>query len=100
MTCPAGMHDLTAPYVLDALPDEERTAFEAHLRECPCCRREIGELGGTVARLAAAWAQPPSEELRARVLRRIEATPQQPVARRPAHSASPVSTRARRAGSG
>ncbi len=75
MTCPAGMHDLTAPYVLDALPDEERTAFEAHLRECPCCRREIGELGGTVARLAAAWAQPPSEELRARVLRRIEATP-------------------------
>ncbi|WP_280390287.1 RskA family anti-sigma factor, partial [Nocardia wallacei] len=60
------MHDLTAPYVLDALPDEERTAFEAHLRECPCCRREIGELGGTVARLAAAWAQPPSEELRGR----------------------------------
>lgn len=100
MTCPAGMHDLTAPYALDALPDEERTAFETHLRECPSCRREVGELGGTVARLAAAWERPPSPDLRAQVLQRIRTTPQQPVTRPPAHSAIPVSTRARRTGSG
>ncbi len=50
--------DATAPahipigaYILGALPDSERIDFEAHLRECPRCQRELHELGPVVALL-------------------------------------------------
>ncbi|MBF6170937.1 zf-HC2 domain-containing protein [Nocardia blacklockiae] len=95
------MRDLTAPYVLHALPAGERAAFEQHLRDCPACRREVGELGGTIAQLAAAWSRPPSPDLRARVLARVRDTPQQPPAAEPPdHSSMPVRTRFRNPGSG
>ena len=35
------LHDLAAPYALDALDDDDRRAFEAHLRECEQCRTEL-----------------------------------------------------------
>ena len=31
-------------YVLGALPEDEREAFEAHLASCPACRAEVDEL--------------------------------------------------------
>ena len=48
------LHDLSAAYALDALDDEERAAFEAHLRDCESCRAEVGSLGNTVESLAYA----------------------------------------------
>ncbi|MEA2513836.1 MAG: hypothetical protein QOJ59_3323 [Thermomicrobiales bacterium] len=44
-------HDAVGAYVLDALPDQERAAFETHLATCEACRREVGELAPVVALL-------------------------------------------------
>jgi anti-sigma-K factor RskA len=61
---------LAAPYALDALNGEERTAFEAHLPGCAICEAEVRSFREVAARLAAA-ASPtePPPGLRARVLR-------------------------------
>lgn len=44
-------HDAIGAYILGALPDSERTAFEAHLRDCPACQQELRELGPIAALL-------------------------------------------------
>jgi anti-sigma factor RsiW len=49
-------HDATAAYLLGALDEAERTAFEEHLAGCPACREEVDEL------LPAAQALPGSVE--------------------------------------
>jgi anti-sigma-K factor RskA len=36
--------DSIGAYVLGALPPEELDAFQAHLRDCPQCRRDVDEL--------------------------------------------------------
>jgi anti-sigma-K factor RskA len=46
-----------APYVLDALTEAERGAFEAHLQDCEGCREEVASLQPVVAALAAAVPQ-------------------------------------------
>ncbi len=49
-------HD-AAPYVLGALPPEDRLAFEAHLAGCPACEAEVrgfAGLPGLLSRLPAA----------------------------------------------
>jgi anti-sigma-K factor RskA len=63
------IHELTAPYALDALDPQEERAFEEHLRGCEQCRDEVALLRGTAASLAhhAPPASPPPE-LRARIL--------------------------------
>src|SRR2546427_1438082 len=63
------IHELTAPYALDALDREERDSFEAHLAQCERCREELARLGATAAMLAWAGvpAAPPAE-LRGRIL--------------------------------
>ncbi|MEU8821665.1 anti-sigma factor [Actinoplanes sp. NPDC048796] len=54
------VHTLVGPYVLDAVDDLERAAFERHLRDCEACRAEVGELREAGARLAdGAWSVPP-----------------------------------------
>jgi anti-sigma factor RsiW len=63
------IHDLVAPYALDALDDEERAEFERHLDGCERCTQELRELQGTAGSLA--WASigpPPPPELRGRIL--------------------------------
>jgi anti-sigma-K factor RskA len=63
------MHDLVAPYALDALSDEERAAFERHLDECADCRAQLAELQEATAALAYAAEGPePPAELRERIL--------------------------------
>jgi len=65
------IHTLVGAYVLDAVDDIERAAFDRHLRECDSCREEVDELGATVARLAdGAWSVPPPR-LRDNVLAEI-----------------------------
>ena len=36
--------DAAGGYVLNALTDDERTAYEAHLATCPECRAEVSDL--------------------------------------------------------
>lgn len=56
----ADVHSLIGPYVLDAVDDLERAAFDRHLRECDACQAEVDELRETSARLAdGAWSVPP-----------------------------------------
>ena len=65
--------DATAAYVLGALDEAERDAFEEHLAGCPACREEVDEL------LPAANALPMSVEpvdpppsLKARIMAEVE----------------------------
>ncbi|MCG5449601.1 MULTISPECIES: anti-sigma factor [Micromonospora] len=73
----ADVHTLAGAYVLDAVDDVERAAFERHLAECEPCRVEVAELRETVARLAddtVIEATPPG--LRERTLAQAARTPQ------------------------
>lgn len=71
-------HTLVGPYVLDALPHDERDGFEGHLEICAECRAEATELLGTAAHLAQAAAVVPSLDLRDRVLAQAAQTRQVP----------------------
>jgi hypothetical protein len=63
------LHEQAPAYVVDALDDAERAAFEAHLVHCAACRDEVAALGGAAGALAfAAEAPPPPPELRERIL--------------------------------
>jgi anti-sigma factor RsiW len=63
------IHDLVAPYALDALDAQEREEFEQHLEECDRCARDLRELQDTAASLAWASVGPePPRELRDRIL--------------------------------
>ncbi len=71
-------HTLVGPYVLDALPIDERQAFESHLDLCPDCRAEASELQAAAGHLARATAVAPSSDLRDRVLAEAARTRQVP----------------------
>jgi anti-sigma-K factor RskA len=63
------LHDLAAPYALNALDDEDRAAFERHLDDCEECRTQLAELQEATSALAYAAEGPaPSPELRGRIL--------------------------------
>jgi len=63
------LHELVAPYALDALDDDERERFERHLAGCKRCQTQLGELQEAVVALAfvAEGPDPPSS-LRGRIL--------------------------------
>ncbi|MFE2855733.1 anti-sigma factor domain-containing protein [Streptomyces lavendulae] len=87
-------HEATAAYVLDALAEPERAAFEAHLETCPDCAREVREFAATAALLGTAVAVEPPPALRGAVLRRIRelpagTEPEPGAARRPGPEAGP-----------
>ena len=65
---PDQLHDLVAPYALDALEPEERNAFERHLSECSDCRAQLAELQVATGALAYAESVEPPAELRERIL--------------------------------
>lgn len=70
------LHELTAPYALDALGEDERRVFEEHLSACARCREELAEFSETAALLAhGAPAATPPPALRERIL--AEARPLQ-----------------------
>jgi anti-sigma-K factor RskA len=74
------VHSLIGAYVLDAVDDLERAAFDRHLRECSSCRAEVAELREASARLGAdAWSVPPPT-LRDNVRSAIRSVPQLPPA--------------------
>lgn len=55
------LHDLAAAYVLDALSQEEREAYEAHVADCIECKARIAELKRIADLLPNALIVPPSE---------------------------------------
>jgi anti-sigma factor RsiW len=64
-----GLHDQLAAYALDALDENERSAFEAHLADCDECRAELEDFRKSASILAYGAEGPsPSESLRERVL--------------------------------
>ncbi|MET0447474.1 MAG: anti-sigma factor [Aeromicrobium sp.] len=71
------LHSLMAPYALDALDDEERTRFEAHLDQCVDCQLELSGFMATAIRLGDAASHTPPPALRDRLLTEISVTPQQ-----------------------
>ncbi len=75
-------HHLTGAYALDALPEYEIRAVEAHLRQCPPCARETAEFRETAARLGAAASEAPPAVLRRRIGRRLARSRQLPPPRR------------------
>jgi len=70
------LHDLVAPYALDALEPLERARFEAHLETCEACRAELAGFAATAARLGESLAEPAPSALRDRILAQAAQTPQ------------------------
>jgi anti-sigma-K factor RskA len=65
----ADVHELSAGFALDALDEEDRRAFAAHLEGCARCREDVAAFEAAAARLALAVpASEPPRELRARIL--------------------------------
>lgn len=86
------LHQLIAPYALDALEADDRSRFEAHLAQCEQCRVELAGFLSTTARLGEAVAMTPPPELRERLLTTISSTPQE----RPVVTAMSQRSRVRR----
>ncbi|MFG1815383.1 anti-sigma factor domain-containing protein [Kribbella sp. NPDC049174] len=72
------VHTLTGPYVLDALPDDERARFEQHLTVCAFCTTEVAELREAAVKLATQVAAPPPPALKTDVMSAIGHIRQQP----------------------
>jgi anti-sigma factor RsiW len=70
------VHTLTGAYATDALPEDERRAFDDHLEQCPACRQEVAELVATTARLGMAVSAQAPAAMRARVLAEVSRTRQ------------------------
>jgi anti-sigma factor RsiW len=69
MTTNQDLHEQVAAYALDALDDDERRTYEAHLAGCEQCRAELAGLTGTAGALGlAADAADPPAALRGRIL--------------------------------
>jgi anti-sigma-K factor RskA len=63
------VHDLVAPYALDALDEDERRRFERHLEGCERCAADLEELREAATALAyGAAGPPPPPALRERIL--------------------------------
>jgi anti-sigma-K factor RskA len=71
------LHSLLAPYALDALDNDERARFEAHLDQCVDCRDELSGFMATAVRLGDSASHTPPPALRDRLLTQISVTPQQ-----------------------
>lgn len=74
----ADIHTLTGAYVINALSEHERAAFERHMTECVACAQEVAELHETAARLGSAAEAAPPAGLKRRVVAEIARTRQLP----------------------
>jgi len=88
-----GEHSLLGPYVVGALEDDERVAFERHLAACEWCTQEARGLEEAAAALADAEAVTPPLSLRASVMAEVARTAQVPPG---LHAPASVSRRRRR----
>jgi anti-sigma-K factor RskA len=63
------LHTLAGAFVLDAVSEQERASFAAHLAGCAQCRDEVAELREAAARLGTAQAVRPRPELKEATIR-------------------------------
>ncbi len=70
------LHTLTGAYALDALGDDERHRFEAHLETCESCSHEVDALRSVTDRLDDASETAPPPGLRERILVAASTNPQ------------------------
>jgi anti-sigma-K factor RskA len=85
MTDRCGQADTVAAYLLGALDDDERGAFEVHLRECAICREDAERLAVAVHALPEGVEQlDPPPELKRRVMAEVGAQAELMDAARPA----------------
>ena len=76
----AEIHALSGAYAVDALSEDERVLFEAHLATCAACREEVDNLRETASLLGESVAVAPPPSLREAVLAGIgEIRPLPPV---------------------
>lgn len=61
-------HTLAGAYAMHALNAADTKLFERHLARCTACAAEVAEFGEVAARLAAAAAAQPPEELKLRAM--------------------------------
>jgi hypothetical protein len=66
------LHDLVAPYALDALDTEETRIFETHLESCPECQAELVEMREGVDVLASVASVRPPHEIKGKVMAAID----------------------------
>lgn len=90
MTTHPDLHTLTGAYAVDALDDDERAAFEAHLPDCDTCRQEVEGFALTTAMLGGAVAEQPPAHLKGAILDTVARTRQEPPSAAPA-AARPAS---------
>jgi len=65
--------DTAGAYVLGALPEDERSGFEAHVSTCEACRVEIDQLAGAADALpVSAPPMVPPPALKARIMAEVE----------------------------
>lgn len=63
------IHELAAPYALDALDSEDRWTYERHLDTCDLCREEVAALREIATNLAyGVEGKEPPADLRARIV--------------------------------
>ncbi len=84
------LHQLATPFALDAIGDEERRRFEAHLDGCHGCRQTVAAVRETLGDLAEETAVAPPVSMRDSVMQRIARTPQDAAPREDASSGSPT----------
>lgn len=72
------VHALSGAYSLDALDEEERRRFEAHLLDCLDCTLEVAEFHETAAALADLVAASPGPNIRESLLASVAETRQEP----------------------
>lgn len=70
------IHDLAAPYALNALSDRERATYEAHLATCDECRVVVDALQEGAAAISMAAAEDPPRRMRRRVMKEVGRTAQ------------------------
>ena len=85
------LHALSGAYVVDALDDAERAAFERHLAQCADCQQEVASMREATALMADDAALTPPPGLRDSVLSGIKnIRPIPPEAAGPAEEHEPV----------
>jgi anti-sigma-K factor RskA len=64
----ADIHGLVGAYAVDAIDEQERSAFELHLAECPECQAEVASLREAAAQLSLMSETAPPSSMRDSVL--------------------------------
>ena len=68
----ADIHGLVGAYAVDAIDEQERSAFELHLAECPECQAEVASLQEAATQLSLMTETAPPSSMRDSVLAGIK----------------------------